>query len=283
MQYMRKYFWIIAILLLSVAADANGQIEVYSIKNRNEIANLVPFVFKMPHYTEWPAFQTELSDIQRLRRIGYYNQCKLKIDSLLQVAPDNVDAKVQFIYLALRANEYHTEEAGRVYEEVQYRLSEKDNYYARTTIEYYYSLQTRNFDYLIKLYNEAVKLWPSDPVLLYNRALVNIRRGRMDLSDKDIRKALTIAPDDVQTLYLSGFCSFWMNTAKQGVVALNKVESLLPEQIMEDGIYPSGLYRWRGALLYKRGDNKASDRDKERAVNYIPHNRMQPNLWWYYE
>ncbi len=244
-----------------------------------ENASTVPLVFKMPFDTTFVFSNPVAHRVQTLRRNGKCKEGISLIDSVLAADPDNVSVKVQKIYILLRLKAFDIDTAEQLYKEVYQYMSPEERKYVEPTLLFYKSIGTRSFVRVAERYTELIRLYPGDPLLYYNRALCNIRRGRFEVVEKDLKKTLELAPSDVQALYAYGFACNWLGMSKKGIILFDQAEQLMDQQVFEEGIYEKGLFRWRASLNFHLSKNTDAASDNEKATGYIQ-NAMHPNLWW---
>tara|TARA_R110002111_G_scaffold67411_1_gene109571 strand:- start:1630 stop:3453 length:1824 start_codon:yes stop_codon:yes gene_type:complete len=121
-------------------------------------------------------------------------------------------------------------------------------------------LRERNLnDAAATLLDTAITEHPDDIDLLYSRAMLAESMDRLDLLEQDLRKILTIEPDNAQTLNALGYTlTDRTDRHQEALTLINKALALSPE----DPFYLDSL----GWVYYRLGDLNKAEQYLKQAV-----------------
>jgi len=107
--------------------------------------------------------------------------------------------------------------------------------------------QQKQYDKAYNLLNSGLAEFPDQKNLLYTRALMAGRMGKIDVVEADLKKLLSVDPDNVEALNALGY-SLLTNSSRytDAEKYLEKALSLAPDEAVVIDSY--------GWLLFKRGD-----------------------------
>jgi len=131
--------------------------------------------------------------------------------------------------------------------------------------------QQKQYVRALNLLTEELKQYPDQEELLYSRALMADRLGKLDIMEADLRKILAKSPDNVEALNALGYSLADKTTryAEAETYLLHALRFKPDEAVILDS------YGW---LKYRMGDNQVALNYLQRAYDKQPENEIAAHL-----
>ena len=193
--------------LLKIDENTLAQNKIYSIDVQNDIVD------------------NQIKMAQDFYNKGDYRKAKALYEKLLQQRKEDYRIYIGLADSCLALN-MHT------YAKNYYELAiQIDNSNQDALVHYAQVLyELKDYDTALIVLDKAIENDSKDDKLYYNKALIEYEKGKFDLADSDIKKALLISADDADYNYLQGMILEALNNSQGAIFAYEKYIELSDDE-----------------------------------------------------